>query len=449
MRVFTHERAGAVVVDRDRVLLVSMEPRGEPRWWHFPGGGVEPGETPKGAAVRELFEETGLRASAAAELLRAGIHGGYHHHFLVTCEDLEIGAVTGPELEYAANADFKAEWVPIADLPGLPVWPRCVAELIAEPIRPSNPLAYVEDDRQSWDGVPGASGPAYIRLAARVVLFRDTERRQFAAIERVRGNECYFTLPGGGVEAGETVHDAIRREGREELGLEVVASEKLAVVVYGRLGQISLQTYCEGAVIGGEFGTGIGDEFTAERQRLRGSYKPPAGSTSAISRSTSGHRGYATVSRPGRNVGPSVLSGSARCMMSERPASSSETDQRPGLRTSTRLEDHFSPHRRRAPNLVRRMQVWRAERRVAGALEPAIQSSFEPRHLGLPPLGGSSDCVADAHDGGRHTPARVGHLLPPPRCASKHVSLATQGTCALRSGWCISFSSPANRLYRH
>ena len=276
VRVFTYERAGAVVIDGDRVLLVSMEPPGEPRWWHFPGGGIEPGELPKAAAMRELFEETGLRATDATELLRAGIHGGYHHYFLVTCEDLEIGAVTGPELEYAADADFKAEWVPIADLPSMPVWPRCVAERIARPLGAlgDGSSIHVEDDRQSWEGVPGATVPANIRAAARVVLFRTSDREQVAAIERSRGGERYFTLPGGGLEFAETVDDAILREAREELGLDVSVGKKLAVVVYGRAGQVTLQTYGEGAVLGGEFGTGAGDEFTEERQRLRGGYRP-------------------------------------------------------------------------------------------------------------------------------------------------------------------------------
>jgi len=46
-----------------RLLLFSArEPDGE-RWWLTPGGGVHRGETVRGAAVRELFEETGYTAT--------------------------------------------------------------------------------------------------------------------------------------------------------------------------------------------------------------------------------------------------------------------------------------------------------------------------------------------------------------------------------------------------
>lgn len=49
--------------EQDRVLLFrgidSTEPDAEP-WWFTPGGGLEPGETPREAALREVFEETGV-----------------------------------------------------------------------------------------------------------------------------------------------------------------------------------------------------------------------------------------------------------------------------------------------------------------------------------------------------------------------------------------------------
>ncbi|OGS05195.1 MAG: hypothetical protein A3G41_02665 [Elusimicrobia bacterium RIFCSPLOWO2_12_FULL_59_9] len=53
--------AGGVVLDERRVLLVLVRNlRGE-KVWTFPKGHVEPGETPRQAALREVEEETGYR----------------------------------------------------------------------------------------------------------------------------------------------------------------------------------------------------------------------------------------------------------------------------------------------------------------------------------------------------------------------------------------------------
>lgn len=54
---------GVIVTDGKRLLLghASRSPR-----WDIPKGGVEPGETLAAAARRELREETGLEAPAAA-----------------------------------------------------------------------------------------------------------------------------------------------------------------------------------------------------------------------------------------------------------------------------------------------------------------------------------------------------------------------------------------------
>ena len=51
--------AAAALVDRDNRVLLAQRPAGKSMagLWEFPGGKVEPGETPEEALVRELMEE--------------------------------------------------------------------------------------------------------------------------------------------------------------------------------------------------------------------------------------------------------------------------------------------------------------------------------------------------------------------------------------------------------
>jgi 8-oxo-dGTP diphosphatase len=105
--------AGAVAVIDDRLLLVQRAAGPGSGRWSVPGGRVEPGETVGGAVVRELREETRLRATCGQFVGWAERIGHGHHYvildFLVTVLDPPESAVPGDDAADVA-------WVPLAEV---------------------------------------------------------------------------------------------------------------------------------------------------------------------------------------------------------------------------------------------------------------------------------------------------------------------------------------------
>ncbi|MFT4298981.1 MAG: NUDIX domain-containing protein [Aeromicrobium sp.] len=109
------------------LLLTRMSSRGYPAgYWALPGGGVQQGESPEAAMLREVYEETGLtvaehRLVAVHDLHtvatgRGGVWEDYHGvHILYACR---VDTVTPPRVVEQDGSSDLAAWIPVADLPG-------------------------------------------------------------------------------------------------------------------------------------------------------------------------------------------------------------------------------------------------------------------------------------------------------------------------------------------
>ena len=62
----------AAIIERDGRILVGQRTleQSHPLKWEFPGGKVEPGETPAEALARELEEELAIRSAVGEEIRR-------------------------------------------------------------------------------------------------------------------------------------------------------------------------------------------------------------------------------------------------------------------------------------------------------------------------------------------------------------------------------------------
>lgn len=121
--------SAVALIDADGRVLLAQRPAGKSMegLWEFPGGKVEPGETPEEALIRELHEELGIDTwqSCLAPLTFAS-HSYADFHLLMplfACRKWQgtPNAREGQTLAWARPNALRDYPMPPADIPLIPV----------------------------------------------------------------------------------------------------------------------------------------------------------------------------------------------------------------------------------------------------------------------------------------------------------------------------------------
>jgi 8-oxo-dGTP diphosphatase len=117
--------AACALVDADGRVLLAKRPPGKPLagLWEFPGGKVEPGETPEAALIRELKEELDIDVAAKCLApLSFASHSYPEFHLLMplfVCRRWEgdISPLQGQQLAWVRAQKLAGYAMPPADEP--------------------------------------------------------------------------------------------------------------------------------------------------------------------------------------------------------------------------------------------------------------------------------------------------------------------------------------------
>lgn len=114
--------AYGLLIHADAVLLVRKARGPYTGTLDLPGGGIEYGESPAEAVVREFDEETGLAVRVTGVLPPFSLVAGEQHH-LGFCFTVELEGRGGLRTEPDGQDSGGALWVPLSELDRWPLSP--------------------------------------------------------------------------------------------------------------------------------------------------------------------------------------------------------------------------------------------------------------------------------------------------------------------------------------
>lgn len=205
------DQAGRVLLARGSDLSAF------PGVWSLPGGGVEQGEDPQAAVVRELYEETGLTVrvegirSVFSDVTRLPYTELDEHTDRIV---YDVAWADGNLRSEEAGTTDLVDWAGPAELDSWPLMPFTarVLDLPVPVLADPDPSTYTPIQPYEPDPTRGQRFGAY-------GLATDPDGRiLLSLIAHGYPGAGHWHLPGGGTDHGELPEDALARELFEETG---------------------------------------------------------------------------------------------------------------------------------------------------------------------------------------------------------------------------------------
>lgn len=130
---------GAVVILQDgKIALIERNVIGETPYFLFPGGQVETGEDIENAAIREAYEELGVKVrlgslAAVVEFANPKKRDRTQYYYWAEIVGGQFGTGDGTELNFpleSKKGTYQPVWMPLEKLPELDVRPKDLSEAL-------------------------------------------------------------------------------------------------------------------------------------------------------------------------------------------------------------------------------------------------------------------------------------------------------------------------------
>lgn len=149
-------RAGIVLIQDNKVALIERHRAGLD-YFVFPGGGVDEGESPEQAAIRETMEELGVQVTIKQKVAEVQLGKRSRQvYFLAEQTGGEFGTGTGEEFtvsdpDHPQQGIYIPIWMAIEELPRhTNIYPGEVSRLVVKAVKegwPPEPLVISEEPK--------------------------------------------------------------------------------------------------------------------------------------------------------------------------------------------------------------------------------------------------------------------------------------------------------------